>query len=80
MAYSDERASSAKATRPLRAMVPRPIMALQAAGKTSLRAIAEGLNRQGIPTTKGGEWTAAQVLRVLNRVGVNKSRIDKSEI
>jgi hypothetical protein len=55
-------------------------MALQAAGKTSLRAIAEGLNRQGIPTTKGGEWTAAQVLRVLNRVGVNKSRIDKSEI
>jgi hypothetical protein len=42
---------------------------LQAAGKTSLRAIAEGLNAQGIPTARGeGEWTATQVMRVLERL------------
>jgi DNA invertase Pin-like site-specific DNA recombinase len=42
---------------------------LQAAGKTSLRAIAEGLNAQRIPTARGeGEWTATQVMRVLERL------------
>jgi len=41
---------------------------LQAAGKTSLRAIAEGLNEQGIPTARGGEWSAVQVMRVLGRL------------
>ena len=42
---------------------------LQAAGKTSLRAIAEGLNAQGIPTARGeAEWTATQVMRVLERL------------
>src|SRR6516162_6851054 len=45
------------------------IKELQAAGKTSLRAIAEGLNAQGIPTSRGdGEWTATQVMRVLERL------------
>ena len=45
------------------------IKALQAAGATSLRAIAEGLNTQGIPTARGeGEWTATQVMRVLERL------------
>jgi hypothetical protein len=40
-----------------------------AAGKTSLRAIAEGLNAQGIPTSRGqGEWSATQVMRVLERL------------
>src|SRR5215510_11349768 len=42
---------------------------LQEAGATSLRAIAEGLNAQGIPTARGGgEWTATQVMRVLERL------------
>jgi len=41
---------------------------LQAAGKTSLRAIAAGLNEQGIPTARGGEWSAVQVMRVLERL------------
>ena len=37
--------------------------------KTSLRAIAEGLNAQGIPTSRGdGEWTATQVMRILERL------------
>jgi DNA invertase Pin-like site-specific DNA recombinase len=45
------------------------IKALQAAGATSLRAIAAGLNAQGIPTAKGnGPWSAVQVARVLERI------------
>ena len=40
---------------------------LQAAGAASLRAIAAGLNERGIPTARGGQWTAIQVSRVLNR-------------
>ena len=47
-----------------------PVIAdLQAAGKTSLRAIADGLNERGIPTARGnGEWSAVQVQRVLARL------------
>jgi DNA invertase Pin-like site-specific DNA recombinase len=47
-----------------------PIIAkLQAAGATSLHAIAEGLNARKIPTARGqGEWSAVQVMRVLERL------------
>lgn len=42
---------------------------LQAAGATSLRAIAAGLNERGIPTARGqGTWSAVQVARILARV------------
>lgn len=45
------------------------IAELQAAGATSLRAIANGLNAKRIPTARGdGEWTAVQVMRVLERI------------
>jgi DNA invertase Pin-like site-specific DNA recombinase len=45
------------------------VKALQAAGATSLRAIAAGLNAQGIPTARGqGTWSAVQVSRVLDRI------------
>ncbi len=44
------------------------IKELQAAGASSLRAIAAGLNARGIPTTRGGEWSAMQVARVLGRL------------
>jgi DNA invertase Pin-like site-specific DNA recombinase len=44
------------------------IKELQAAGKTSLRAIAAGLNDPGIPTARGGEWSSAQVMRILDRL------------
>jgi hypothetical protein len=41
---------------------------LQAAGATSLQAIAVGLNAQGIPTARGhGKWRAIQVARTINR-------------
>jgi DNA invertase Pin-like site-specific DNA recombinase len=44
------------------------IAELQAAGATSLRAIAAGLNERGIPTSRGeGTWSATQVMRVLAR-------------
>ena len=47
-----------------------PVIAeLQASGATSLRAIAAGLNERGIPTARGeGEWSAVQVMRVLERI------------
>ena len=45
------------------------IAALQAAGAKSLRAIADGLNGQGIPTARGtGKCSAVRVARVLERV------------
>ncbi|AHY52467.1 recombinase family protein [Bradyrhizobium japonicum] len=45
------------------------IKAIQEAGATSLRAIAEALNQQGIPTARGsGTWSAVQVARVLERI------------
>ena len=44
------------------------IKELQAAGKTSLRAIAAGLNEQGIPTARGGEWSSPQIMRLLERL------------
>ena len=43
-----------------------PIIAdLRAKGATSLREIAAGLNARGIPTARGGVWSAVQVQRVL---------------
>ena len=43
-----------------------PIIAdLKAKGATSLRDIASGLNDQGIPTARGGSWSAVQVQRIL---------------
>ena len=44
------------------------IKELQEAGKTSLRAIAAGLNEAGIPTARGGEWSSPQVMRILERL------------
>jgi DNA invertase Pin-like site-specific DNA recombinase len=42
------------------------ITELQAAGATSLQAIAAGLNERAIPTARGtGTWSATQVMRVL---------------
>jgi DNA invertase Pin-like site-specific DNA recombinase len=43
-----------------------PILAdVQASGASSLREIAAALNERGIPATRGGEWSAMQVKRVL---------------
>jgi DNA invertase Pin-like site-specific DNA recombinase len=59
-----------KARANTRAVDIAPIIAeLQAAGATSLRAIADGLNAKRIPTAQGnGQWSAVQVMRVLDRL------------
>ncbi|WP_420239340.1 recombinase family protein [Telmatobacter bradus] len=41
------------------------IQTIQAEGAASLRQIASGLNRRGISTARGGQWSAVQVQRIL---------------
>lgn len=43
------------------------IEGIKATGAASLRQIAAALNAQGIPTARGGEWSAVQVQRVMER-------------
>lgn len=43
------------------------IVPLRDAGKT-LRAIADELNKAGIPTARGGSWQSSQVMRTLQRL------------
>jgi DNA invertase Pin-like site-specific DNA recombinase len=40
---------------------------LRSQGATSLRAIADGLNRAGLTTSRGGRWSGTQVMRVSKR-------------
>lgn len=40
---------------------------LQAGGISSLQALARQLNADGIPTARGGQWTATAVRRVMER-------------
>jgi hypothetical protein len=44
------------------------IKQLQAAGNTTLRALAAGLNAMGITTARGGNWDQTQVRRLLSRI------------
>jgi DNA invertase Pin-like site-specific DNA recombinase len=51
-----------------RAIDVRPIIeSIKTEGATSLRQIARQLNERNIPTAQGGEWSAVQVTRVLQR-------------
>lgn len=43
------------------------ITEIRAAGVTTLQAIAAELNTRGIPTVRGGAWSAVQVSRILAR-------------
>ena len=56
----------AEADRRAAAVLP-VIAAIQAAGHTTLRAIATELNARGIETARGAEWTATAVNRMLAR-------------
>lgn len=52
-----------------RAEVLAPIVEdLRAEGATSLRALARGLEERGVPTARGGEWHAATVSNLLERI------------
>jgi DNA invertase Pin-like site-specific DNA recombinase len=50
-----------------RAEVLPIIEKLQASGATSQREIAAGLNEQGIEAPRGGDWSAVQVKRILDK-------------
>lgn len=41
---------------------------LRAAGVSSVRAVADELNRRGLPTARGGKWHATSVARLLGRI------------
>lgn len=43
------------------------VQPLRAAGKT-LRQISDALNANAVPTARGGSWSAAQVMRVIDRL------------
>ncbi|MGA2832304.1 MAG: recombinase family protein [Terracidiphilus sp.] len=42
-----------------------PRLVTQGQESTSLRRVATVLNESGIPTRRGGQWTAVQVQRLL---------------
>lgn len=46
------------------------IQELRSAGFASRRALADELNRRGIPTARGGKWHYATVVRMLTRLGL----------
>ncbi len=47
----------------------RPVIAdVRTSGASSLREIAAALNSRAIPASRGGEWSAVQVARVLERI------------
>lgn len=49
------------------ALLSDTLTEIQASGAVSLREIAAALNARGIPTARGGQWSAVQVQRVLAR-------------
>ena len=58
-------AKTAKAAK--RAADLLPLILPMKAGGASLRQIADGLNRCGVPAPRGGEWSAVAVKRILDR-------------
>ncbi|MCJ2011084.1 recombinase family protein [Methylobacterium sp. J-076] len=61
--------ANARAAAAFAANVLPVITSIQAAGVSSLRAVAAALNERGVTTARGGEWSASQVQRVLGRAG-----------
>ena len=64
-ALANKRAADSRA----RALVSI-IRELGAAGFVSRRALADELNRRGIPTARGGHWHYTTVARMLTRLGL----------
>lgn len=53
-----------------------PIVAeLRREGAGSRRELARGLNEQGIPAPRGGEWSAVQVKRLLSRLEAAEAQL-----
>jgi DNA invertase Pin-like site-specific DNA recombinase len=49
------------------AEVGEVLTSLRAAGVTSLKGLAQALNDRSIPAARGGQWSAGQVRRVVDR-------------
>ena len=64
-AFANKRAADARA----RALAST-LRELKAAGFISRRALADELNRRGIPTARGGRWHYTTVVRMLTRLGL----------
>jgi hypothetical protein len=64
-ALANKRAADARA----RALLPT-VCALKAKGFVTYRALADELNRRGIPTALGGRWHLTTVARMLTRLGL----------
>lgn len=65
-----EAVAAIRAQASLRAEERRAIVRrIQASGVTTLRGIADALNDQGVLTPRGGQWYAASVQRLLERLG-----------
>ena len=58
-------AANQRRARSFNARVLDAIAELQAEGATNLSDLARRLNERGIPTSRGGEWKATQVARVI---------------
>jgi DNA invertase Pin-like site-specific DNA recombinase len=70
---SAEASAAGRATKTAQALARaadvHPIIAdIQAGGAKSLREIADGLNSRGIPTARGGQWSAVRAERVMVRL------------
>ena len=64
-AMNSQRPKAAKADK--RAADLRPLILPMKVGGASLRQIADGLNRCGVPAPRGGDWSAVAVKRILDR-------------
>jgi DNA invertase Pin-like site-specific DNA recombinase len=63
-----ERARENKASANAQAKALQPILrGLRVEGIVSVRAIASALNQRGVPTSRGGQWHATSVARLLAR-------------
>lgn len=68
-AHREKAAAVVKAKADERASLLSDVLAeVRAAGATSLREIATALNERGIPSARGGTWSAVQVQRVIHRL------------
>jgi hypothetical protein len=54
------------------------IKELQAEGCESLRDIAAALDERGIPTARGGQWSAVQVARLMDAAGIGRPFVEAS--
>src|SRR5262249_55013377 len=54
------------------------IKELQAARCESLRDIAAALDERGIPTARGGQWSAVQVARLMDAAGICRPFVEAS--